>query len=333
MSEYAVFLDQGSLSSYIEGDRIDYDISFSALESVSPNWTFYEHTSTDCVSHRINGATIVVTNKVVIDRDHIKSATQGDHRLKLVCVAATGTNNIDIESAREFDVAVCNVTGYATRSVTEHVFALMLALVRRLPEYQKAVLAGKWQRSNTFSMLDYPITSLAGRKLGIIGYGVLGRAVAQVAKAFGMQVLVAARAGVNLDANIELRTFDQLLSEVDVLTLHCPLTEETQHLIGGAELARMNSNALLINTARGGIVDEAALATALKTRQIAGAAIDVLSKEPPDDQQPLLCPDIPNLIVTPHIAWASQEARQQLVNEVAENIRAWQSAIKRNRII
>jgi glycerate dehydrogenase len=270
---------------------------------------------------------VVVTNKVVLDRDHLRSTPS----LKLVCVAATGTNNVDLEAARELGIAVANVSAYATPAVVQHVFALMLAHATRLAEYRKAVRDGAWARSDQFCLLDYPIRELASLTLGIVGYGELGRGVAKVAEAFGMRVLVAQRPGGPAEAG-RLPLAD-LLPRVDVLSLHCPLTETTRNLIGGAELALMRRDALLINTARGGIVDEWALADALRRGVIGGAAVDVLTVEPPRDGNPLLDPALPNLIVTPHTAWASRESRQRLIDEVAANIHAFAGGTARNRVV
>jgi glycerate dehydrogenase len=269
---------------------------------------------------------LVVTNKVVLDRALLASAP----RLRLVCVAATGTNNVDLATARELGIAVTNVTGYATASVVQHVFAVMLAHAARLFEYRQSVGEGAWARSDQFCLLDHPIRELAGRTLGIVGYGALGQAVAKIAEAFGMRLLIAERpSGPHEPGRTPLA---ELLAHSDVVSLHVPLAENTRNLIGAAELARMRPDALLINTARGGIVDEAALAKALRAGRLGGAAVDVLSIEPPRLGNPLLAPDIPNLIVTPHIAWASREARQRLIDEVAENIAAYQEGKVRNRV-
>ncbi len=326
----AVLLDCCSLvSRSITNHQASDDVTFSKLESTFPVWKYFDETADEYVADRIDGARIIVTNKVILDRTHLQLAVKGHSRLELICIAATGANNVDLEAAKELGVAVCNVTGYATSSVTEHVFALLLQLMRHLPEYQQAVTTGLWQKSRHFCLLDYPIGDLVGRKIGIIGYGELGRSVARVAEAFGMQVLVCEWPGVDR----EQRSFEQLIAEVDVLTLHCPLTPVTHHLIGADELIKMQSHALLINTARGGVVDERALYEALVQRQIGGAAVDVLSIEPPNEKQPLLQQHLPNLIVTPHIAWASREARQRLINEVAVNIQYWLSGGVRNRLV
>ena len=269
---------------------------------------------------------MVVTNKVVLDRDTLAGAED----LRLVCIAATGTNNVDLAAARELGIAVTNVARYATPAVVQHVFALILALTTRLPDYQRAVAAGAWQRHDAFCLLDHPIRELAGRTLGIVGFGELGQAVARVADAFGMSVLIAQRPGGPPQAG--RLPLDALLPRVDVLSLHCPLTDATRGLIGARELGLMRRDALLINTARGGLVDEAALAAALRGGDLGGAGVDVLTREPPAEGNPLLAADIPHLIVTPHTAWASREARQRLLDEVAANIAAFLAGQTRNRV-
>jgi glycerate dehydrogenase len=222
------------------------------------------------------------------------------------------------------------VANYSTPAVVQHVFAMTLGLTTRLRQYQDAVLEGDWQRSSQFCLLDFPVREIQGKVLGIVGYGNLGKAVAGVAEAFGMEVRLAQRPGAPASpGRIEL---DRLLPQVDILSLHCPLTPETKHLIGKRELNLMKTDALLINTARGGIVDETALAEALRQNKLGGAGIDVLEIEPPRDGNVLFDPDIPNLIITPHTAWASRESRQRLTNEVAENILAFIRGEKRNRL-
>ncbi len=313
-----VFLDRDSVDSG--------DLDLSVLEDALDDWQLFASTSASQVAERIAGAEIVVSNKVPLTAETLaRSAT-----LRLICVAATGTNNVDLEAASELGIGVCNVRGYATPAVVQHVFALILALSTRLPQYQHAVAEGRWQRSPFFCLLDYPIREIAGKHLGIVGFGELGRGVAHVAEAFGMRVSVAARPGT---AATGTRTpLAELLPRVDVLSLHCPLTPETRGLIGVQELALMKPDAFLINTARGGIVDEAALAEALREGRLGGAGIDVLEREPPRDGDPLLAADIPHLILTPHIAWASRESRQRLLNEVAENIRAYHLGQVRNQV-
>ena len=313
-----VFLDTATLQ---RGD-----LDFASLTDALSTWKYHDTTPTAQVAQRIAQAEVVVSNKAYLGADALAVA----EKLKLICVIATGTNNVDLVAAKARGIVVCNVTGYAAPSVTQHVFALMLALVTQLENYRAAVKDGAWQRASGFCMLDYPIWELAGKTLGIVGYGSLGQAVAHVAEAFGMRVLIAARPGQPSSAGrVPLHDF---LRRADVVSLHCPLTEQTKNLIGARELALMQPHALLINTARGGIVDETALAQALRERRIGGAGVDVLTVEPPVHGNVLLAADIPNLIVTPHIAWASREARQRLADETAKNIAAFMRGEARNRV-
>lgn len=305
-------------------DRDDLDLG--RLRAVCPHWKFHDRTAPAQTLERIRDAHIVVTNKVVLDR----ATLAGAPNLKLICIAATGTNNVDLEAAAEMGVPVCNVVRYGTPSVVQHVFSMILALTTKLFDYRDAVNGGGWQESEQFCLLDFPIRELADRKLGIVGYGELGQAVGKVAEAFGMELLIAQRpGGPERPGRIPLR---ELLPQVDVLSLHCPLTDATRNLIGEAELALMQRDALLINTARGGIVDEEALAEALQAGDLGGAGVDVLAQEPPVDGSPLLEPKIPNLIVTPHVAWASRESRQRLLDEVALNIEAFSEGRERNPV-
>ncbi len=290
------------------------DMDLSQLDRACRSWTRHQSTPPESVAERIADADVVVTNKVVLDRPLLARAP----RLKLVCIAATGTNNVDLGAARELGIAVTNVTGYATPSVVQHVFAGLLAHVTRLAAYRDSVAEGAWSRSAQFCRLDHPITEIAGLRLGIVGYGELGQAVARIAEAFDMEVLIAQRPGGPVQPG--RLALVELLPRVHVLTLHCPLADNTRGLIGAAQLAAMRPDALLINTARGGIVDEPALADALRRGLIGGAFVDVLSREPPPPDHPLLAPDIPNLTVTPHVAWASRASRQRLIDGVAANI-------------
>jgi glycerate dehydrogenase len=302
------------------------DIDLTVLDQTSYCWQFHEETRAEDTLQRVSEAEVVVSNKVVLGREILQQCPQ----LKLICIAATGTNNVDLAAARELGIAVANVANYSTPAVVQHVFAMILGLTTRLRQYQDAVMEGEWQRSSQFCLLDFPIREIQGKVLGIVGYGNLGKAVARMAEAFGMEVRLAQRPGAPASpGRIEL---DRLLPQADILSLHCPLTPETKHLIGKRELNLMKTDALLINTARGGIVNETALAEALRQNKLGGAGIDVLEKEPPRAGNVLFDPDIPNLIITPHTAWASRESRQRLTNEVAENILAFTRGEKRNRL-
>ncbi len=303
-----VMLDLASL------DRGDLDLT--ELLALLPRWQLHDATGPDELDARLTDAEVVLTNKVVLDR-----ATLERHRhIQLICVLATGTNNIDLDATTELGIAVKNVTGYGTSSVVQHVFALMLALARRLPAQLDAVKRGDWSRSPQFCLLDQPIDDLAGKRLGIVGYGELGRAVARMGECFGMEALIAERRGE--PPRPDRLPFEQVIAEADVLSLHCPLTPQTERLIDAEVLAAMQPSAWLINTARGGLIDEAALANALDRGIIAAAALDVLSQEPPPADHPLLAPR-ENLIVTPHIAWAARSARQRIVDLTCDNIRAY----------
>lgn len=305
-----VFLDQDSLGGG--------DLDFSNLERVLTHLEYYPATAPHQTAERLADAEVVISNKVMLDAATLEQA----RRLRLICIAATGVNNVDLEAAARAGITVCNCQGYGTTAVVQHVFALLLALCTRLPDYQQAVRAGRWQQSSQFCLLDYPIRELAGKTLGIVGYGELGRGVARIAEAFGMRVLLAQRPGV-LEAQEGRIPLPILLPQIDVLSLHCPLTPETRGLIGAWELALMRRDAILINTARGGLVDETLLAEVLRQGALGGAGVDVLSLEPPVAGNPLLATDIPNLIVTPHSAWGSRESRQRLVDQLAENIHAY----------
>lgn len=305
-----VFLDRDSL------DRGDLD--FDRLDRVLPGLRYYPATTPAEVAARIASAAIVISNKAPLDAATLRQAPQ----LKLINVAATGVNNVDLDAALAQGVTVCHCRGYATPAVVQHVFALLLALSTRWPDHQRAVREGRWQRASQFCLLDFPIRELAGKTLGIVGYGELGQGVAQVAEAFGMRVLIAQRPG-TVEVLEDRTPLPALLPQADVLSLHCPLTPATRNLIGAWELALMRRDAILINTARGGLVDEALLADALRRGALGGAGVDVLSLEPPTAGNPLLAPDIPNLIVTPHCAWGSREARQRLVEQLAENVESW----------
>lgn len=305
-----VFLDRNSV------DRGDLDLT--RLDGSLSELRHYPDTNPHQVVERITNADIVISNAVALDRVALAAAPH----LKLICVAATGTDHVDLKTATERSIAVCNARGYCTPSLVQHVFTLMLTLFTRLTEYRQAVREGRWQRASVPSLLDFPIRELTGKTLGIVGHGELGRGVAHIARAFGMKVLIAQCPG-TVEPEEERIPLDTLLPQVDILSLHCPLTPQTRGLIGEWELALMRRDALLINTARGGLVDEAALAEALRQGALGGAGVDVLTEEPPAHGNPLLAEDIPNLIVTPHTAWAGHESRQRLIDQLVENIHAF----------
>ncbi|MGQ0429366.1 MAG: D-2-hydroxyacid dehydrogenase [Gammaproteobacteria bacterium] len=316
---HAVFLDFGTVSSG--------DLDTGPLERILPGIVLHAQTPDTEVAARIAGREVALANKSVFDRAVIAANPQ----LRLIALTATGTDNVDLVAAREAGIAVCNLRDYCTASVVQHVFAMLLALTHRLADYQALVRAGRWQRAGQFSVFDHPIRELQGRAFGIVGFGTLGRAVARVAESFGMQVLLANRpGGLPADGRHDL---DEMLPRLDVLSLHCPLTDATRRLVSAARLARMKPEAVLINTARGALVDAAALAAALKAGRLGGAGIDVLEREPPPADHVLLDPAIPNLIVTPHVAWAAREARQRCLDELARNVEACLAGGRRNRVV
>lgn len=303
------------------------DIDLGPLMDLPIEWSQYPSTNADRTAERIQDVQIVVTNKVVVDRMQIERA----NALELVLIAATGTDNVDLDACLERDITVCNVCEYATPAVIQHTIGLMLNLLTCQDRYIQDVKKGAWSQTDIFCLLDHPIVEAEGKIFGVIGYGTLGQRTAAIAKAFGMDVIVAARKGASLAA--ERVDFDEFLQRSDVISVHCPLTADTRHLIGKRELSLMKPEAFLINTARGAIIDSAALAAALRMGQIAGAGIDVLESEPPQAMHPLLQNDIPNLIVTPHNAWASKETQQRLVDNMVKIVKAWQSGSPINVVV
>ena len=312
---------------FLDRDTFSPEIRFPHEALKDCRWSEYPATAPAQVLERCSAASAVVVNKVKLPGSVLAQLPQ----LKLIAVSATGVDNVDIEAARERGIGVCNVRDYATHSVAEHVFMLMLALRRNLLRYHDAVQNGDWPRAEHFCMHLSSITDLAGSTLGIIGGGSLGTAVARLGQAFGMRVLLAERrhASVLRPGRV---AFEQVLREADVLSLHLPLTADNRGMIGALELELMKSTAILINTARGGLVDEAALSAALRAGRLCGAALDVLSQEPPPATHPLLALDLPNLIITPHMAWASRQAQQKLADEVIANIAAFVRGESRNRV-
>lgn len=295
------------------------------------DWVEYEKTSPAQVIERLAGAQIAITNKVPIDAAAVDALPD----LKMIAVSATGTNNVDLAACQRRGIVVSNIRGYAVHTVPEHVFAMLLALSRNLFAWRETLQAGAWQRAEQFCLFDHPIRDLHGATLGLIGSGALGDGVARLAEAFGMRILRAERKGAT-SVRPGYTPFAQVLAEADAISLHCPLTPETRHLIDADALRAMKSSALLINTARGGIVDEAALAQALREGWIAGAGFDVLSTEPPADNQPLLAADLlalPNFMLTPHVAWSSRPAMQALADQLIDNIDAFMAGAPRNRVV
>lgn len=317
-----VFLDLATI------DRADLDIT--PVRASLPDWSFHARTDPEDCQERIGTAQVVVTNKVELDAELLAAAPD----LGLVCAAATGTNNIDVAAARRLGITVSNARNYATDSVVQHVFALLLTLVTRLDDYRADIRSGRWSASDQFCLLDHPIRTLAGMRLGIVGWGILGQATARMAEAFGMEIRVAE--SLRSDAPAANREapgrvpLNELLGQCDVISLHCPLTRFTRNLIDAHALQRMQPGSLLLNTARGDLVDAEALANALRQGHLGGAGIDVLETEPPPPSHPLLAPDIPNLVLTPHTAWAARSARQAVIDEVATNIRAFVAGRPRN---
>ena len=301
-----VFLDRQSLRAELRAPAFAHD------------WQEHVQTRPDQVVERLQHATVAISNKVPIRRDTLEQLPD----LKMIAMAATGYDVIDIEACRERGVAVANIRNYAVHTVPEHAFALIFALRRNLIAYRDDVLNGRWQKAEQFCFFDHPIQDLHGSTLGIFGEGVLGQATAKIARALGMKVLFADHAPPKA-AGVEFVSPEQVFAESDIISLHCPLTPESRHFIGMAQLQQMKRSALLINTSRGGLVDEQALKTALETGVIAGAGFDVLTQEPPKNGNPLLEIKTPNFILTPHVAWASTQAMQFLANQLIDNIEAF----------
>jgi|SRR5579862_332184 len=314
----AVFLDTDSL-----GQGISYDV----LQELSLKWSFFKETKATDTLERIKNAEIVVSNKVLLTKEILENSP----RLKLVCIAATGYNNVDLSAAKELGIAVCNVPNYSTPSVVQLTMTFMLALATNLLSYVQTTREGKWQKSAQFCILDAPIIELQGKILGIVGYGTLGKQVGNLAQAMGMDILIAKNAFSTrqVEGSVALET---VLRECDVLTIHTPLTPQTRNLIQQRELQLMKPTSFLINTARGGIVNENDLADCLKNHTIAGAGVDVLSIEPPQTDNPLLQKDVPHLLLTPHVGWGSVEARMRLLQLLKDNIRSFLNGSPKNLI-
>lgn len=306
MRHSVVFLDRESVKARVRKPAFDND--------------YVEHakTSPEQVVERLREATVAIVNKVQLREPTLAQLP----KLKMIAVAATGYDCIDVSACRERGIAVANIRNYAVHTVPEHAFSLILALRRNLIAYRRDVEAGVWQKSDQFCFLDHDIRDLHGSTLGIVGEGAIGQGTATIARGFGMKVLFADHEPPKAPG-VDYTPFEEVLERSDVLSLHCPLTPATRNLIGLAEMRRMKRSALLINTSRGGLVDEQALIQALEEGLIAGAGFDVLTSEPPRNGHPLLDVRRPNFILTPHVAWASQEAMQFLADQLVDNIEAW----------
>ncbi|CDT52941.1 D-2-hydroxyacid dehydrogenase [Vibrio coralliirubri] len=301
-----VFLDRATIPSQIHLKPLSFE----------HEWVEYDFTAPELVAERVAGADVVITNKVVLNADNLAQAQQ----LKLIAVSATGVNNVDVDYCKSNNIAVANVQGYATQSVPEHVIAMLFTLKRNLVGYHQDIEAGEWQKDKQFCFFTHPIQDVAGSTLGLIGSGSLGQATAILAKAIGMNVIFAERKGADSCREGYL-PFDAVLKQADALSLHCPLTEATRNLISERELVMMKPSAVLINAGRGGLVDEQALVEALKSNEIAGAGMDVFTQEPADNSNPLLANShLPNLLLTPHVAWGSDSSIQKLSDILIDNI-------------
>jgi glycerate dehydrogenase len=301
---------------FLERDSLEADVRRPAF---AHSWR--EHTGipvADDAARLLGGATIAIVNKTPLRAPTLERLP----RLRMIAVAATGTDNIDVAACRGRGIAVSNVRGYAEHTVPEHAFCLILALRRNLLAYREDVRRGRWNEAERFCLSGHPIVDLHGGTLGIFGEGSIGQGMARLARAFGMQVLFADHAPPR-EPGVHFTPVEEILARSDVVSLHLPLTRETRHLVGATELAAMKRDALLINTARGGLVDEQALAQALRSGTIAGAGFDVLSIEPPKEGNPLLELDQPNFILTPHVAWSGKQAMQALADQVIDNVEAF----------
>lgn len=315
MSEHLVFLDRSTLQATLRIPSFDH------------TWAEHATTSIDQTVVRLRDATIALTNKVPLRAEALVQLPA----LKLIAVAATGYDIVDVAACRERGIAVCNIRNYAVHTVPEHVFALLLSLRRNLFAYRADVERGRWQKSEQFCFFDHPIGDLHGSTMGVVGGGALGQGTAALARAFGMRVLFA-EITPGASGRADRTPLDQVLAESDVISLHCPLTPATRHLIGPPQLRQMKRNAILINTSRGGLVDELALATALTEGWIAGAGFDVLTSEPPTQGNPLLDLRLPNFILTPHVAWASKGAMQALADQLIDNVELFAKGTPQNLV-
>lgn len=315
----AVFLDYATMGP---------DLNLAPLRKLFSGFELFADTNHAEVAARIEGVEVVLTNKVRLT----DTLLRGANALRFIGLTATGTDNIELATAKERGIAVANIRAYCTPSVVEHVLGALLMLTHSLERYNSTVRTGAWQGAKNFCMLTYPIRQLAGMTLGIVGYGALGQGLAQAATALGMHVLVAARPG-STEYPTGRVAFNELLGRSDVISLHCPLNDATRGLFDAATIERMKPGAMLVNTARGALVDSAALVAALNSGHLFGAVIDVLPQEPPVAGDPLLEYAGDNLIITPHIAWGTERARQNAIDELAANVAAFIAGESRNRVV
>ena len=314
--ERIVFLERNTIQAEFRHPNFEHE------------WIEYHETPPYEVAERVRTATIIISNKLSLDESSLAHAP----KLKLIAIAATGSDCVDLDYCRRRGITVCNTWGYAVHSVPEHVLMLILALRRNLLAYRQVVQDGKWQHSKQFCLLTHPLHDITASTIGIVGYGSIGKAMAQLAAAVGMNVLISEHKNTR-----QIRSgraeFSEMLEQSDIVTLHCPLTEATHDMFGRPEFELMKRNALLINTARGALVQEAALTDALQAGLIAGAAVDALREEPPRNGNQLLDLNLPNFIITPHVAWASDEAVQALANQVIDNIEAFIAGREQNVLV
>ncbi len=311
----------------LDWDTMGPGLDITAMRTLLPHLDVYGDTRPDQTIERVGNAAVVLGNKVGLTRDVFEACPD----IRFIGLTATGTDNVDLAAAREHGIAVANIRAYCTQSVVEHVFGCLLNLTHALGSYSADVRAGAWSDAENFCLMTHPMRELSAMTLGLVGYGELARGVERIARAFNMEVLVASRTGSG-DVPEGRVPFAELLERADVISLHCPLNDATRGMLGAAEFAAMKSTAILINTARGGLVDSQALANALRSGEIAAAAVDVLPQEPPVDGDPLLDYEGDNLVITPHIAWGTLQARQNAIDELTANIRAFMAGERRNRV-
>jgi glycerate dehydrogenase len=300
----------------LDADSLGHDVDLSPITNLLDEWQVYPTTQANEVAARIQDASVVLSNKIFLSKESVARAKN----LTFVSVTATGTNNIDFGAMSEHQIQVSNAIGYGTPSVVQHTLTLILTLSTNIHRYLNDVRHGQWQSSNVFCLLDHPIQEIAGKQLGIVGYGELGKAVGSAAESLGMEIAISERPGKT--PRDGRQSFEQVLRESDYVSLHCPLNDQSQHMINQSTLKLMKDSAFLINTARGGLIDSPSLVQALSAGNIAGAAVDVLDTEPPTKDE-LLINQTTNLLVTPHNAWGAIESRRRLIEQTKENIEAY----------